>query len=156
MTSPVIVDEYPLYLSTGETIKITEIDAERSPITNHPKIREALDGLLQHCSHISREIVEEAKGGYDTNFKLLLRAQPMGCMAKANPHECLHIRDCAMAMKSVCTLHNCLPSKTPLPICWEFSPSIKIDDIEIKSSVIELGTIIGHSWRTGKYIILVF
>ena len=150
-----IADEYPLRLSTGEVIKVAEIDAERSPALAHPQVRLVLEGLLKHCSSMTRETVEEAKGGYDTNFKAALKAQPMGCMIKAEPHTCLLIDECAMAIKSVCTLHNCLPSsKNQLPICWEFSPS-PIANPSIRTAAIELGTIIGHAWRRGHYVILV-
>jgi len=155
MIPPAIADEYSLHLSTGETIKIAELDAERSPALNHPQILKVLDGLLKHCSHMSREVVEEAKGGYDANFKKLLRAQPTGCMAKAEPAICLLINECAMANKLVCTLHNCLPSKTSLPVCWEFSPSVPIASLEIRSAIIDLGTIIGHSWGNGSFVIIV-
>jgi hypothetical protein len=155
MIPPTIADEYPIRLSTGETIQIAEIDAFRSPALANLHVLKVLDGLLKHCSSMSRKIVEEAKGGYDTNFKALLRAQPMGCMIKSNSPICLRINDCSMASKPVCTLHNCLPSKTPLPICWEFSPP-PIANLEVRLAAIELGTIVGHAWRRGLYVCLVF
>ena len=155
MSSRIIIDEYALSLSTGEEIFITELDSERSPIILDSQIQKHIECMTKHCCNIPRDIIEEAKGGYDTKFKRLLRSQPIGCMAKSESHECLLIYECSMAIKSVCTLHNCLPTKTPLPICWEFSPLEKINDVKIKSVVIEIGTIIGQAWRNNSYLILV-
>ena len=100
MVPPTIADEYPIKLSTGETIQIAEIDAERSPALANLEVRKALDGLLQHCCRVSRKVMEEAKAGYDTQFKKLLRSQPIGCMLKAEPHQCRLINECAMAFSA--------------------------------------------------------
>jgi hypothetical protein len=154
MNFSTIADEYPIRLSTGETIQVAEIDAERSPALAHVQIRAAVDGLLQHCCHVSREIVEEAKGGYDARFKPLLRAQPAGCMIKSDPHECRLMHDCAMAIRHVCTLRN-QNVQTPLPICWEYAPPVILQDMELRNAAIELGSVIGHAWRRGLYVIIV-
>jgi hypothetical protein len=151
-----IADEYPLRLTTGETIQIAEIDSERSPALLIPQVRMALDGLLTQCCHVSREIMEEAKGGYDTNLKPLLRSSPIGCMIKAEPAICRHIESCAMALKSICTLHNCRSNSNPLPVCWEYSLPASIAHLEIRTAIIELGTLIGHSWRKNQFVIIVW
>ena len=155
MIPATMADEYPLRLSTGETIQVAEIDAARSPALIVPQIRKAIERLLAHCCHVPREIVEEAKGGYDTRLKPLLRSQPMGCMIKAEPSICRHIDGCSMAFKPICTLHNCRPSQTPLPICWEFSPSQSMAHLEARTAAIDVGTIIGHAWRRGFYVFIV-
>lgn len=149
-----LADEYPLRLSTGETIQVAEIDAERSPALAIPQIRKSIESLLKHCCLVPREIVEEAKGGYDTRLKPLLRSQPRGCMIKTEKPICLHIESCSMASKPICTLHNCAPSSTPLPICWEFSPP-PMAHLEARTATIDLGTLIGHAWRLGKYVFIV-
>jgi len=155
MIPQTIADEYPVHLSTGEVIQISEIDAERSPALAHPDVRKAVEGLLLHCCHASREIMEEAKGGYDTRFKLCIRSQPIGCMIKAEPHQCRLINDCSMAYKPVCTLHNAAPSPKPLPICWEFDPP-KTESPWVRVAATDLGTVIGQAWRNNKYVFLVF
>ncbi len=150
MIPPTIADEYPVRLSTGETIQIAEIDEERSPALVHPEVRKAVAGLLTHCCHVSREIMEEAKGGYDGRLKPLLRAQPLGCMVKAEPHECRLLYDCGMAYRPVCTLHN----PRELPICWEFNPP-ETTHPEVRTAAVELGSVIGHAWRRGLYVFIV-
>lgn len=178
MIPDTIADEYAIRLSTGETIQVSEIDSERSPAVAHPKVRKAVDGLLQYCCFVSRDIAEEAKGGYDTRLKPLLRSSPVGCMSKADPHMCRLIHECAMVSIPVCTLHNCMPSPRPLPICWEFSsplphPQSKQDgtyresndidvdlihlreDFEVWEAAIDLGSVIGHAWRRGLYVFIV-
>jgi hypothetical protein len=154
MIPPTIADEYPVRLSTGETIQVAELDEERSPALVEPRVRAAVEGLLQQCSFVSREIMEEAKAGYDTRFKAQIRSQPLGCMIKAEPHICRLINDCAMAFKPVCTLHNAMPFPKPLPICWEFDPPGTID-LEVRRAAVELGSIIGHAWRRGLYVFIV-
>ena len=155
MIPSTIADEFPVRLSTGETIQIAEIDAERSPALSHPEVRKAIAGILLHCSFASRETMEEAKAGYDTNFKLRIRSQPVGCMVKSDPHVCRLIDDCAMAVLSVCSLHNAMPlSPKPLPICWEFDP-IATKDPQIRIAATDLGTVIGHAWRRGLYVFIV-
>jgi hypothetical protein len=149
-----MADEYPVRLSTGEVIAISEIDAERSPALAHPEVRKLLSGLLQHCCHVSRDIMEEAKAGYDTQFKALLRAVPMGCMLKAEPHRCRLINECSMASQMVCTLHNCARGPSSLPICWEYDSPASAD-AEVLEAAISLGTIIGHAWRQGRYVCIV-
>jgi hypothetical protein len=151
---PTTADEYPVRLSTGETIQVAEIDEERTPLLADPQVKKAISGLLQHCCHTTRDVMEEAKGGYDGRFKLCLRAAPIGCMIKSEPHICRLIDDCAMAYKPVCTLHNASPqSPKPLPICWEFDPPV--DDPVTRTAAAELGSVIGHAWRRGLYVVIV-
>jgi hypothetical protein len=153
MIPETIADEFPIRLSTGETILVAEIDAERSPALQNKDVRAAVDGLLRHCTHVSREIIEEAKAGYDTRFKPLLRAAPHGCMAKANPHQCRLITQCAMAHRPVCTLHN-IATFPSLPICWEFDPP-PVKNPMIMTAAIDLGTVIGDAWRRDLYVLIV-
>jgi hypothetical protein len=155
MIPPSLADEYIIRLTTGETLTIAELDTERSPALLIPQVAKACDGLLRHCTRVTREIMEEAKGGYDARFKPLLRASPQGCMAKADPHVCRLIRDCAMASGPICTLRNSNQrSRAPLPICWEF-PAPVIPDLEVQNAIIELGSCIGHAWRRGLHVVIV-
>jgi hypothetical protein len=153
MIPATLADEYIIRLTTGETLWIAELDTERSPALLHPKIVAACEGLLRHCTRVHREIMEEAKAGYDGRFKPLLRSPPNGCMVKADPPICRLIRECAMAFVPVCTLHN-LDGKAPLPVCWEFSAP-PVEDKEVYNSAIELGMCIGHAWRRGLYAVIV-
>lgn len=154
---PTIPDEYPLRLSTGETILVSELDSDRSPALQDGRVLKAVSGLLSHCSYISRSIAEEAKGGYDRNLKPCLRATPSGCMIKAYPYVCHLQDDCAMFSASICTLHNIHPGRHALPICWEFNlpPSGYLEPVDVQIAAVELGSVIGHAWRTGRYVLLV-
>ena len=154
MIPPTLADEYTIRLTTGETLGIAELDTERSPALLHPGVAAACEGLLRHCTRVPREIMEEAKSGYDGRFKPLLRASPNGCMLKSDPHGCRLIGDCAMAFKPVCTLRNIDTKHKPLPICWEYAAP-PIDDLEVHNAAVDLGSCIGHAWRRGLYVVVV-
>ncbi len=152
---PTIPDEYPLKLSTGELLEISEFDAERSPALQHPEIMVAVSGLIAQCAKVPRVVMEEAKKGYDRNFLRLLRGDPRGAMIKATPPGCGLHKQCAMET-SFCTLRSGpMTGKKPglLPLCWEFAaPSVSL---ELRAPTIDLGTAIGQAWRRGRYVIII-
>ncbi len=155
MIPDTIADEYPLRLSTGEVIQVAELDDERSPALGIEEVRTLVRGLLIQCTHVNRQSMEDAKKGYDRDFKQALRSMSEGCMIKAEPAVCRLLNDCAMYRREKCTLHN-ISTVHPLPICWEFSPVSggKVND-EIRKAAIDLGTVIGDAWRRGFLVVVV-
>ncbi len=150
---PTIPDEYLLKLSNGELIEVSELDAERSPALQNTEIVLAVSGLISQCSKIPRTIVEEAKKGYDQNFVRLFKGDPRGAMIKANPPGCGQHRQCAME-SALCTLRaGPMIKKLGLPMCWEYAAP-KVPD-ELRTPVVDLGTVIGQAWRRGRYVIIV-
>jgi len=143
---PILPFEYTVHLSTGESIEVAELDPGRIPALSDPIVLKILSGMTDKCTFASREIMDEVHKGYDERFKVLLKSPPLGAMQKAGPPVCRQINDCAMAVKSVCTLRN-YSKKTPLPLCWEFDSD--------NPEAVALGTVIGNAWRQGQYVIII-
>lgn len=143
--------EYELILSTGEKLHIAEFDVDVYPILLHPSVSKACKSVLLRVPKISREIMEEAKSGYDDRFKPLLKARPDGALLKVLNHQCGLRKECAMFTDG-CSTKNIRPRNGGgFPECFEFVPEHDDPDSAAKS----VGTSIIHAWREGMYSIII-
>ncbi len=120
---------YKIRLSTREFINITEFI--ETPL---------LDRILDLCTKMPREIIEEAKMGYDTNFKKLLGRDPKSCLGILDA-SCDLKSECQMFNSSECSSKFLRRGKPSFPICFHFNDSISSDIISC--------------WRNDSYVILV-
>lgn len=148
--------EYIIDLSTGEDLQIAEFDPNRIPEMNNPDVMCASSDILDRCTKASREILEEAKHGYDSRLKPLLRTPPVGALLKFPFPLCSERLSCSMYDKTRCSTKNIFRQGGAFPECWEaeIDPLIKFSTTIIVASR-ALRTAIVHSWRQGMYSIIV-
>jgi hypothetical protein len=132
---------YKIRLNTGEELKVVEIRADELP-QDCSKIQIILD----KCSRIPREIVEEAKLGHSQRFNPYLKANPSGVLIKFDK-ICRLIDHCIMADKRICKTSNF----KKMPVCWEFG---KKEDVVLSPDE-ELATKIVHFWKEGINVLIV-
>jgi len=138
-------NEYSIRLkSTGEVIHITEINKfVFDQVKNNIK---SIQKLIEKCSFVPTEILQEAKMGHTDRFQKYLNTQPMGCLIQIDKPICKLINDCGMADINKCHTKFISNNRGKFPICLEYST----DSIELK----DLSWIIVHAWREGNYIII--
>lgn len=149
--NPIIPFEYTLYLSTGETLEISEIDL--SIIQASDQILSLCHPIISQCTFVTREELEQAKGQYDSPFKAKLRSFPPGCLTKNRNPVCSQIDSCIMADKKKCTTKNISKTGGNFPRCWTF----QLDEVDslVKFQAIELADVVIHCWREGRLVIIV-
>lgn len=146
--------EYTLHLNTGEVISVSEFDANVITDLTSPEVMRAITPVLKRCTFMPRSVIEEAKMGYTAKFESLMRTSPIGAMLKLDIPICGMIKDCASAIKTICTTRNIEGKLGNFPICWEVAtPRLTPDDIKERAQ--RLAFVIIHSWRMGKYVLLV-
>lgn len=148
--------DYIIDLSTGEELKIAEFDPERIPEMKNPDILYASTDVLNLCTRISREILEEAKHGYDTRLKPLLRTPPIGALLKAPMPFCAERWSCSMYSKMECSVRNISKCGGAFPECWEAEADKLVRlPVDILDASRALRTAVIHSWRQGMYAMIV-
>jgi len=148
--------DYTIDLSTGEELKIAEFDPERIPEMNDPEVIIASADVLDRCTRASREALESAKRGYDTELKSLLKTPPVGALLKISSPLCSERWSCSMYNKTECSTKNISRQGGAFPECWEAEANISI---KFPTDIIEasraLRTAVVHVWRHGTYAIIV-
>lgn len=148
--------EYLIDLSTNETIHIAEFDPDRILEMQNQSVLEASHDVLEQCTKMPREVIEEAKHGYDTNFKILLRTPPVGALLKLPLPLCSERSVCSLYKISKCTTKNVDDKVGNFPICFESDFPVKtLFTKEVVSVSRDLKSSIIHSWGKGMYVILV-
>lgn len=148
---PVLPNRYKLRLSTGEEILVAEIDI--GMLEAPEAVLRASSIVTTLCTSISREIMEEAKMGYDTRFLKCLRSPPIGCLLRVYSPRCSLFKDCTMANARECTTKNSTRKGGKFPSCWSYDVSYV--DAEIVAEVREFCDAVIHSWRENHHVILV-
>ena len=147
----VIPNEYPLRLTTGEQLDVSEIDM--SVLEAEPSVLEAFSPLLALCTQLTRSELEEAKAGWDSALKVKLRSPPAGCLVRIPSPLCGEIGHCSMASRPTCTTKNLLKKGGGFPVCWTYSLD-HLDGFE-RSWAAELCDAVVHAWRQGRHVIVV-
>lgn len=124
-----ILKEYKLSISTGETIEIVEIEFDPSM---DPEI-------LSLCCRMSSEVLEEAKYGDDFHFRKCLNGSPERNLIRCKNVVCTESGHCVMENKN-CAPGQFLKSKSLLPTCFNSHDNFTFMCI--------------HAWREGKYVIV--
>ena len=148
--------DYIIDLSTGEELHIAEFDPDRIPEMKEAAVIKASFGVLDYCTKVSRDIIEEAKGGYDTRLKALLKTPPIGALLKIPLHICHERTSCSMYVPSKCTTKNVNPSGESVdsfPECFESETDKSSPEIMLKSRI--LNTAIIQSWRQNRYVVII-
>ncbi len=147
----VLLDEFPLFLSTGEEIPVSILVLEL--LQASPIVLKTFEHILSLCTQITHDELEEAKSGYDTALKKKLRSPPNACLIRLNS-VCGEINQCSMAVLNKCTTKNTTKNGGAFPFCWT-TPSVeKLVGFE-RSWSIELCNAVVHAWRQGRYVIVV-
>lgn len=142
---------YHLQLNTSEMIEILEIDPDRIPILKDNGIQLKLLPILQHCSHVTRLSIEEAKKEHARKLELLLRTPPIGALVKLNM-PCALLNNCHMSSRKECTTKNVGKKYGKFPICWTYRTEPLNDEaVQIK----DIADNIIHAWRSGQYVLVV-
>lgn len=141
--------DYIIDLSTGEKLHISEFDPERIPEMQDLNVINASSDVLDHCTMVPRNVMEDAKHGYDTEFKKLLRTPPIGALLKTKQTLCSERDVCSMYDASKCTTRNIAKGSYALPICWEADVSHTKYNDHITAASRTLRTAVIHAWRRG-------
>jgi hypothetical protein len=152
--SGIVPIEYNLHLDTGEQIMICELDQETTPTLSDPIVIEFLKNLLDRCSFVTREALEEAKLGRAKPLQNQIRSTPIGALLTITKPDCDHIKDCVMADKKKCSTRNIGKSGGKFPQCWDYQLDSKIPP-EPKAAVAAIGAVIVHAWREGRHVFIV-
>lgn len=149
MYSIIELVEYELDLSTGERLKVSELDPDR--ISDGPTkeyVKSNPDALIK-CTRMSRETIEHAKLGYDTPFKSSLKSPPQAMLLKFIGKTCFERKSCASYDSSACTSEGFKKKngKFELMQCWVFD-SQSVEEREVM-------TVVLRAWFEGRTVIIV-
>ena len=148
--------DYIIDLSTGEELHIAEFDPGRIIEMKDPAVIAASSRILDFCTKVSRDIIEEAKGGYDSRLKPLIKTPPIGALLKIPLHIGYERTSCSMYVPSKCTTKNVNPSGESVgsfPECFESETDKSSPEIMLKSRI--LNTAIIQSWRQNRYVVII-
>jgi hypothetical protein len=124
---------------------VAEFDPERVPSMTAEVLALAA-GTVERCTVAPRDVIEEAKRGYDMRLKPLLRASPVGSLVRVPLTLCSERGWCSMYDPNKCTTRNIKRNGGDFPGCWEADTDEKARG---------LCTAIVHAWRQGYYPIIV-
>lgn len=140
----ILPDEYELTLKTGEHIEVSEFAFERIPSLAPIADLIPFADVLRGCAVLSRESVEAAKMGHDLELRKTVR-DPLAGLLKVLRPECVHIGDCIMADRRVCTSKN-VTGKRRIPPCWEHASEGELQQV---------ATAVVLAWASGRRVIVV-
>ncbi len=151
--------EYKLDLDTGESMEVCELDPETTPPLSDPSVQAALQPVLDQCSFVSREAVEEAKLGSSRKLTSNIRAPFWGSLLMMSRPECAHISSCATADKTKCTTKNVNQSRGKyiggsFPLCWDFQIHERFSE-NVRRAAIAIAAVIVHAWREGRNVLII-
>jgi hypothetical protein len=136
--------EYKLTIENGE-----EIDVLEFPVSVLNFLKQINHPIIDRCSIVPRDVIEEAKRGGTFRFKKYLKS-PISSLLKFKPDLCSHHQDCVLYKEQTCTTQNF----SNFPICWtaiiEF-PDLSETQQQILSMIINQ---IIHAWKDNKRVIL--
>ena len=151
-TSPIeciVLIEYTLLASTGESILISELDPER---IDDPSVRgwvESSPSALSRCTTVTRETMEQAKMGYDKPFLDALLSPPASMLHRFKGSRCTHRESCLSWSGPSCTLDGKPPKKRGLKLmqCWAYDGQTD-DESEVVSVVV-------RAWLDGRNVVVI-
>ena len=122
-------------ISTGEIIKIAEVDLNRLNDEYKPLI--IINHL--HLPVISRSILEEAKLGYDTNFKNHLGVPPDITISHLTDKSCYDKYTCASHDNLICKMTpKPKRERKAFPVCWVVNAENKMVREVVTSLIFKL------------------
>lgn len=146
-------NEYSLRMDTGEVLLVSELDPETSPGLTDPAVLATIRDVLEWCSFVSRESIEEAKRGYTRALQSELRSTPIGSLLRLRTPSCRLLRSCASAIPEHCTTRRTVRGKPSFPHCWE--ATVDTDEPSLAGVSRDVATYIVHSWREGRRVLIV-
>jgi len=139
--------DYLLHVSTGETLKISEIDIGRIADEDFVQILKDRPKPLDWVPYIYKSIMEEAKIGYDKKLLDLIGVPPHAALLRLSSYKCSERKDC-LSSQPKCTLIPLRKYKSrEFPSCWLYESG------DQKSS--ELITSIIFKWLDNERVIVV-
>lgn len=152
----VFPNEYSLRMDTGEVLLVSELDPETSPVLADPVVMSMARDVLEWCSFVSRESIEEAKRGFTRALQAELRSTATGALLRLRTPTCRLVRSCASADAQGCTTRRTTRGKPSFPHCWEavVDDDGQADPVRVGSAR-ELATYVVHSWRDGRRVLIV-
>jgi hypothetical protein len=143
---PIEVLEYSLILSTQELLLVTEI--QQTMISDVTDI--VLDDILQHCTRVPHDVLQDAKIGGTKPLEKLLRTPPQGCLVKLVYSTCSELQSCSKADRQLCSTTIIKRKKKTIPRCWQAQSQ---HENGLSRSI---GTTIVHAWKDGRYVFIVY
>ena len=153
--------EYELTLSTGERIKILELDPGAVPELLDEEVMAAADPVVSRCPRVRRQDLEDAKRGHTKRLEAVLGTPPIGHLLMMASPVCGEVGTCSSADRSVCTTRNSAGGRPFLgrfPICWEFDVNRKVSrkvGPRASSAARELASHIVNAWREDRRVFVV-
>jgi hypothetical protein len=144
----IVYNEYSLELRTKERIEISELNLEMVDM----EFREYLmngEPPLDRLPRIPFHVMEEAKIGYDSNFRNMIGSSPESIIERLPNKLCFQRKICASYKYEPCYLRiSKKREKKAFPICWEYEE-------EDSDKRYILSSIIGKV-REGRRVIIVY
>ncbi len=113
----------------------------------------AARSVLERCTIVSRDVVEESKGGYTQRLHKLLRSPPIACLVTLSA-TCGELRTCSMSDPVKCVTNRTVRKLPAFPDCWRFAPD-GVPSAEVGRLANDIGTTAVHAWRSGKHVFVV-
>ena len=141
--------EYTLLASTGESILISELDPERISDLSMRSWVESNPSTLSRCTTVTREVMEQAKIGYDKPFLEALSSPPASMLFKFKGSRCAHRKSCLSWSAPSCTLDGKPPKKRGLKLmqCWSYDGQT-VDESEVLNAVV-------RAWLDGRNVVII-
>jgi hypothetical protein len=140
-------------MDTGEEVLVGELDPETSPGLSDPTVLALLRDVLEWCSFVSRESVEEAKRGFTRALQSELRSTPTGALIRLRTPSCRLLKTCASADPENCTTRRMVRRRPAFPHCWE--AVVEEGNPESVSAARNVATYVVHAWREGRTVLII-
>jgi hypothetical protein len=148
LSSVVELVEYELRISTGEVLRVSELDPERIADGPTRAYVESGPACLARCTRATRETVEHAKLGHDAPLRKALLAPPAAMLQAVAGRPCSERRTCLSWDSSACTSDGYrVGRKLKLMPCWAYE-GVFVEEMEVMSVVVA-------AWFDGRTVVVI-
>jgi hypothetical protein len=145
--------EYNLSLSTGEDIRVSELDPESIPSLTDPVVVRLADAVLSRCTRAPRSAVEDAKSGLPESLEAHLGSPPAGCLLRVSVPVCAELKFCVISDPVRCSTRHRTKRGPGFPMCWTFSVPEGGTGPQ-RSQAQDLADSIVSAWRDGRHVVI--
>jgi hypothetical protein len=137
-------NDFELNLRNRERILISELSLDR--ISDLDVKKHLVEKPVLRVPSISREAIDAAIRGYDSQFTKQLSSPPHVVLAKLGPIHCALRDKCSNYESNICRLNASLRSEPIFPICYEYHSEDPIERF--------IMTEFSRKWREKRTVII--
>lgn len=141
--------DYEIKLSSGDILSISEVDIDRISDKDLLSVIKTRQSPLDWVPYITRSVMEEAKLGYDTNFKKSIGIEPIAQFKRLPTNLCYFRKKCASYEYEACLMKPKSKSRRAkeFPPCWMIDQDNEKERFLITSMIFK--------WRDNFRVIIV-